>query len=306
MRRYGVRYHRLCPDPEGIRGPQLARYAPVLLKNDLDSRSHILVAGLIDNWQQIVAQLIVAGQDHPSKRPLLTFIADADEAAAVRALVCSKARTRLGDGTSHSATRQERAFAGGGRCFRLAPAAGDTAARCSFAKRCRSGRHHAGAATTRQLFGTGCNSILVRQSKEDRLLPRLGVTQVPGRDMSKSDRDRRSRARRKHRAGARPQGRRHSDCAARSLSDRGGKTRRELSPRPASPGRPAGELAGCEPRLGRSRSAPFRRGRSSLGFRQGGRKLFIIERRPGASGPGRASALGCRSNSTAAGVMANS
>ena len=182
-RRHGVRYHRLCPDLEGIR-LELARYAPVLLKNDLDSRSHILVAGLIDNWQQIVAQLIVAGQDHPSKRPLLTFIADADEAAAVQHWYA--ARPELG-------LVMEQAILPRDKNELLPPedvvsawrqAQGAPQLVVVLRKDAEAVATMLALRRPANLFGTNATPILVRQSKEDRLLPRLGMTQVPGRDMS--------------------------------------------------------------------------------------------------------------------------
>ncbi len=51
-RRQSVRYHRLCPDREGVR-LELARFAPVWLKRDLDAPSHVLMIGLAGNWRQI-------------------------------------------------------------------------------------------------------------------------------------------------------------------------------------------------------------------------------------------------------------
>src|SRR5436305_10935701 len=46
--------------------------------------SQLLVVGLTGNWQQIVAQIIAATQDHPEKRAVLTFVVDEAEAEAVK------------------------------------------------------------------------------------------------------------------------------------------------------------------------------------------------------------------------------
>ena len=82
-RRHGVRYFRLCPDREGVR-LELTRFAPVWLKDDVDTPSHVIVVGLSGNWQQIVAQIIVATQDHPDKRAVLTIVVDDGEAGLVK------------------------------------------------------------------------------------------------------------------------------------------------------------------------------------------------------------------------------
>ena len=81
-RRYGVRYHRLSPAREGLR-LELSRFAPALLKRELAAPSHVLIVGLVGDWRQIVMQIIVTAQDHPEKRPLLTFAVNPDEAGAI-------------------------------------------------------------------------------------------------------------------------------------------------------------------------------------------------------------------------------
>jgi hypothetical protein len=80
----GLRYHRLCPDREGLR-LELARHAPVFRKPDRDARTHVLVLGLTGRWQQSLMQTIVAAQDHPTQRPLLTLVLPPEEAAALAA-----------------------------------------------------------------------------------------------------------------------------------------------------------------------------------------------------------------------------
>jgi hypothetical protein len=56
----------------------------VWLKDDVDTPSHVIVVGLSGNWQQIVAQIIVATQDHPDKRAVLTIVVDDGEAGLVK------------------------------------------------------------------------------------------------------------------------------------------------------------------------------------------------------------------------------
>ena len=67
-----VRYRRLCPDRDGLR-IELARYAPAFLKQDRNAPSHALVVGLQGRWEQALAQIVVALQDHPAKRPVVTL-----------------------------------------------------------------------------------------------------------------------------------------------------------------------------------------------------------------------------------------
>jgi hypothetical protein len=78
----GLRYHRLCPDREGLR-LELARHAPVFRKQNLDARTHLLVLGLAGRWQQSLMQLVTAAQDHPTERPLLTLVLAPEEMAAL-------------------------------------------------------------------------------------------------------------------------------------------------------------------------------------------------------------------------------
>jgi len=77
-----VRYHRLSPSRECVR-LELSRFAPALMKTDKNGASHVLVIGLNGDWRQIVAQIIVACQDNPDKRPVLTFAVDQREAEAL-------------------------------------------------------------------------------------------------------------------------------------------------------------------------------------------------------------------------------
>ena len=83
-RKHHVRYHRLCPDRDGLR-LELRRFAPVFLKTDQFAPSRLLVVGLCGNWQQIVMQLVVSSQDHPDAPPLISLVLDETEAAAFAA-----------------------------------------------------------------------------------------------------------------------------------------------------------------------------------------------------------------------------
>lgn len=80
----GLHYHRLCPDREGLR-LELAHHAPVFRKPDREARSQVLVVGLRGQWEQSLAQVILACQDHPDAPPLLTLVLDEAEAAALEA-----------------------------------------------------------------------------------------------------------------------------------------------------------------------------------------------------------------------------
>ncbi|MFY7926933.1 MAG: RyR domain-containing protein [Aquidulcibacter sp.] len=78
----GMRYHRLCPDREGL-ALELTRNAPVFQKSNLEERSHIMVFGLFGRWEQTLMQLIVSGQDHPTHRVLLTIVVSPEERDAL-------------------------------------------------------------------------------------------------------------------------------------------------------------------------------------------------------------------------------
>lgn len=74
-----VRYQRLCPDREGLR-LELARHAPVFTRASPESGSHVLVVGLAGRWEQALAQIILATQDHPTRAPFFTLVVDETEA----------------------------------------------------------------------------------------------------------------------------------------------------------------------------------------------------------------------------------
>jgi hypothetical protein len=183
-RRHGVRYFRLCPDREGVR-LELARFAPVRLKQDLDTPSHVIVAGLSGNWQQIVAQIIVAMQDHPDKRPVLTFVVDDDEAGIVKHW--HEARPEL-DLVLEIAVLPRLADA-------LLPSDAvikpwrETHAPPQLALVLRDDAD--AIATSLALrrpgnaLGTDSVPVLVHQTREDRLLSRLGDAQVRDHDLTR-------------------------------------------------------------------------------------------------------------------------
>ena len=77
-----MRYHRLCPDREGL-ALELACNAPVFQKAVLDEPAHILVFGLFGRWEQTLMQLIVSGQDHSDHRMLLTIVVSPEEKEAL-------------------------------------------------------------------------------------------------------------------------------------------------------------------------------------------------------------------------------
>jgi hypothetical protein len=183
-RRYGVRYHRFSPDREGVR-LELARFAPVRLKGDIDTPSHVLVVGLTGNWRQIAAQIITATQDHPDKRAVLTFIVDDRDVEAVKRwhedrpeldlVVEIVILLRLADGmlpTSAIAASWRKTYPPP----HLAVVLRDDADAIAVSLALR----RPGSA-----LGTNNIPVLVRQSKEDRLLSQLGDTQVCNRDMTR-------------------------------------------------------------------------------------------------------------------------
>ncbi len=183
-RSHRVRYHRLCADREGIR-LELARYAPVLLKASSDIVSHVLVVGLAGTWRQVIMQIIVAAQDHPDKRPVLTFVVDDSGAALVQHWREVKPELDLVAEVVVLTTEADE----------LLPSEDDAAQwreKYPAPQLAVVLREDADAiATTLALRRPGNplrteeTPILVRQSKEDRLLSRLGETVIPDRYLSK-------------------------------------------------------------------------------------------------------------------------
>ena len=157
----------------------------MLLKRDLNMPSHVLVVGIAGNWQQIIAQIIAGIQDHPEKRSVLSFVVNDSEAKVVNGW--QKAKPELGLIVEIvTLKRQPDSMMPSDdiiKCWRetyippqLAIVLRDDADAIimSLALRRRG-----------SALGTEAVPILVRQSKEDRLLAHLGDTQTSNRDMTR-------------------------------------------------------------------------------------------------------------------------
>ncbi len=181
-RKHGLRYQRVCSDREALRS-EMARFAPVFLKDDLERSSHVLVVGLAGNWRQNLLQLIVSAQDHPEFRPVISIVATEEETAAFTTwretrpeleLVASFQLLSADDGPLPSI--------GDMLEWRQEFGAPDLAVVL---------RGNADALmTTLRLrrpeceMGLGKAPILVRQTREDHIMPRLASLEVAGRDMA--------------------------------------------------------------------------------------------------------------------------
>jgi hypothetical protein len=183
-RRHGVRYFRICPDREGVR-LELSRFAPVWLKSGADLPSHVIVIGLLGNWQQIVAQLVVTAQDRPDTRALLTFIVDDAEAELVKhwraarpeldqvvdiAILPRQADALLPADTIVEPWRETRTIP------QLAVVLRDDAEAIATALALRRPGN---------ALGTDAVPILVHQKREDRLLSRLADADVRNHDLTR-------------------------------------------------------------------------------------------------------------------------
>jgi hypothetical protein len=183
-RSHGVHYRRLCPDRESLR-QELAQFAPVQIKNEPNERSHVLVAGLTGSWQQIAAQVIVATQDHPDERPILTFIVTDGEAEALQRWRATRPELDLVVEIDVLTRRTHDLLPSGDavaawRAARPSPhlvivlREDGEAIAVMLALR-----------TPGNAFGTESAPILVHQSKEDRLLRRLNEIEVREHDMTR-------------------------------------------------------------------------------------------------------------------------
>ncbi|HMN73576.1 MAG TPA: RyR domain-containing protein [Rhodoblastus sp.] len=178
-----MRYHRLCPDRDGLR-IELARYAPVFTKPDRDAASHALVVGLQGRWEQALAQLIVALQDHPTKRPVLTLSLREDEKAALARwrgahpdldLVAALDVLDAGpQGLPDDAAAAACVAAHGAPHLAVILLDGADAIAAALALR-----------RPTSALGTATTPILVRQTSEDHLFAALAQTVVKGRDHSR-------------------------------------------------------------------------------------------------------------------------
>jgi len=182
--RYNVRYHRLSPAREGLR-LELDRFAPIFVKGPEGPTSHALMIGLVGNWEQLAAQLVIAMQDHPTNSPVLTFAVNQEGADKVRrwhenkpeldlvvqiAVLPIEADATLPTAAAASAWRQKYPPP------QLAVVLRDDAAAVATALALRRPGNPLGLDTI---------PILVQQSKEDWLLAKLGETQLIHRDLAK-------------------------------------------------------------------------------------------------------------------------
>ncbi len=178
-----MRYHRLCPDRDGLR-IELARFAPVFTKADRDVASHALVVGLQGRWEQALAQIVIALQDHPAKRPVVTLSLRDDEKAAFERWRAAHPDFGLvvdfhvlGAGP-HALPDDEAAAATvathGAPHLAVIMLDGADAISAALALRRPS-----------MAFGAATSPILVRQTKEDHLLAALAQTSIKGRDHSR-------------------------------------------------------------------------------------------------------------------------
>lgn len=67
-----IRPHRVSVDREGIR-LVLKRVLPRCVRQTLDNESRAMVVGLAGDWRQILLQLIVSLQDHPTREPKISL-----------------------------------------------------------------------------------------------------------------------------------------------------------------------------------------------------------------------------------------
>jgi hypothetical protein len=182
-RRHGLRYHRLCPDRDGLR-IELARYAPAFVKIDRSAPSHAIVLGLKGRWEQALSQLIVALQDHPTERPALTLVLAVKEREALAPWLAAHpdldliVRIEILDADPSGLPSDQ-------DCEICVEADGtphlivillDGSDAIAAALALRRPAHPLGAEST---------PILVRQSKEDFLIGALAETRIKNRDHSR-------------------------------------------------------------------------------------------------------------------------
>lgn len=178
-----LRYHRLCPDREGVR-LELARFAPIFTKRDRNAPSHVMVAGLAGRFEQVLSELIVATQDHPSERPILSLVLTAPELKLFEAWRAARPELDL-------VVRFELLEAETARLPR-ADALSEWVARCGsphlVVVMCEDADAIATSLALRRPMnpaGTGNVPLLVRQGREDHVLETLQRTQGQARDLSR-------------------------------------------------------------------------------------------------------------------------
>ena len=177
-----VRYHRLCPDKEGVR-LELATHAPVFRKHDLDIASHVMVVGLSGQWEEVVGQILLSAQDHPTRRPVFTFILKPSEVASLDKWCADKPGLdlvieieRL---VSGSGLLPDAAQADDWRQRREPPQLAVILAEDADALAIALALRRPGGS-----FNIGSAPILVRQQREDRILAALSTTRISDRDLS--------------------------------------------------------------------------------------------------------------------------
>lgn len=77
-RDHAVRFCRLSPDRDGL-SLELVRHAPAFSTARAADRAHVLVIGLVGGWSQVLSRLLVVLQDRPDETPILSLILDANE-----------------------------------------------------------------------------------------------------------------------------------------------------------------------------------------------------------------------------------
>ncbi|MCW2317530.1 hypothetical protein M2322_003089 [Rhodoblastus acidophilus] len=174
-RRHGVRYHRLCPDRDGLR-IELARFAPVFTKPDRAVASHVLILGLQGRWEQAFGQILVASQDHPARRPNITLALSAGERAAFETWRAARpdlpliADVRCLDFPSPDDEAGKIVAACGAPHLAVVLLDGADAIAAALALRRSSA------------FAAAATPVLVRQSREDFLLSALRDTETSDRN----------------------------------------------------------------------------------------------------------------------------
>jgi hypothetical protein len=172
-RDHAVRFHRLSPDRESL-AIELAHHLPVLVAAAAEEPIHALVVGLWGGWEQVLSRLIVALQVRPDASPLVSLILDETEAADFETwrrarpdlpLVVEIEVVARGDGSPTDLARRIPSGPGAAvPSFVLVLRDDADALATALAL------HRAGAAGP---LASGPSLVLVRQSREDRVMARL-------------------------------------------------------------------------------------------------------------------------------------
>ena len=184
-RNRAVRFHRLSPDREGL-SLELGRRPEVVAPTVVGGPPHALVLGLRGGWEQVLSRLIVALQTRADISPVLSLVLDDDESRAfgtwarqrpdlplvVEVEILARGVDPLGDAAAEVAWRERTPPPGIAVVMREdAEGLATAMALDRHADRLRTAR----------------TPVLVRQSREDRILERLclateeGVATAPAR-----------------------------------------------------------------------------------------------------------------------------